>query len=67
MDSTDTLKLLFRQGVTQIGGKTVKTFTALQAANDLPGVTHSFNASATLVWLAKFTDGSSAIVKTIVP
>ena len=67
MDSTDTLQLLARQGVTQIGGKTVKSFTALQDTNDLPGVTRSFNACATLVWLANFTDGSCAIIKTIVP
>ena len=67
LDSTDTLQLLFRSGVTQIDGQTVKTFTVLQAVKGTPGVTRSFNTSATIVWHATFTDGSSSIVITSVP
>ncbi len=67
VDSTNTLQLLFRNGVTKIDGQTVKRFTVLEPSKSLPGVTRSFNSDATVVWLADFTDGTSAIIRTTVP
>jgi hypothetical protein len=67
LDSTDTLQLLVRNGVTQIDGQTVKRFTALQAVKGSPGVTRSFNAGGTVVWRANFTHDGIGIIKTAVP
>lgn len=72
-DSTGTLRLLFRAGVTQIdlggtaGVKTVKRFTLLNATVGSTGVTRSFNDIGDVVWLATFADKSQAIVISAVP
>jgi len=60
-------RLLFRAGVTQVDGKTVQSFTLLKATVGNLGVTRSFNNQTEVVWLAKFTDKSTAVVRTVVP
>jgi uncharacterized delta-60 repeat protein len=68
MDFTGTLRTLFRTGdTTIIAGKTLKTFTLLNATVGTGGVTRSFNDAGQVVWLATFTDKSQAIVVTDVP
>lgn len=66
MGSAGTLRCLFREEDT-IGGKKLKSYTVLKAISGTPGVTRSWNDAGEVVWLATFTDGSSAIVKTQVP
>lgn len=68
-DFTDTTRLLFRTGVPNaiITGKTLKSFTLLKATVGNAGVTRSFNDAAQVVWLATFTDKTTAIITTEVP
>lgn len=66
-DFNNELRLLIQASVTQIGGKTVKSFTLLNATVGSTGVTRSFNSKAQVVWLATFTDRTTAIVVTDVP
>ncbi|MEQ1861333.1 MAG: choice-of-anchor tandem repeat NxxGxxAF-containing protein [Chthoniobacteraceae bacterium] len=61
-------RLLFRTGDTDIiAGKTLKSFTLLNATVGSTGVTRSFNDAAQVAWLATFTDKSQAIITTVVP
>ncbi len=57
---------LFRTGDT-INGKTLAKFTLLKVTVGNMGVTRSFNNAAQVVWLATFTDKTSAIITTEVP
>ncbi len=66
VDSTGTLRHLFREG-DEVNGKTVKSFTVLNAVPGSPGVTRAFNNLAQVVWRAVFTDRSTGIVITSVP
>ena len=66
-DYTGTLRLLVQTGVTEIDNKTVKSFTLLKALPGSTGVTRNFNDSGEVAWLATFTDGTTAIVKTEIP
>lgn len=66
-DFQGNVRLLVQAGVTQIDGKTVKSFTLLNANAGSQGSTRSFNDHAFVVWRATFTDKSQAIVKTEVP
>ena len=65
-DFTSAPRLLFRTGDV-IGGKKLKRFTLLKATVASLGVTRSFKDSAQVVWLATFTDKSTAIFTTEVP
>lgn len=65
-DFTGNLRKLFRTGDT-INGKKLAKFTLLKATVGNVGVTRSFNNAAQVVWLAEFTDKSSAIITTEVP
>ena len=65
-DFTGNPRALFRTGDT-INGKTLANFTLLKATVGNLGVTRSFNNNAQVVWLAAFTDKSSAIIVTEVP
>ncbi len=67
VDFTGELRQLFQTGLPLAGGKTLKSFTLLTAVPGSVGVTRSFNDTGDLTWIATFTDGSSAIVKTVVP
>ena len=69
VDFQGTLHLLFQTGVPDaiVSGKTLKSFTLLNAAVGSTGVTHSFNDGQQLVWLATFTDKSQAIMTTEIP
>ena len=66
VDFTGATRLLFRSGDV-IGGKTVKSFTMLNALVGTIGNTRSFNDSGQLLWLATFTDKTTAIIKTEIP
>lgn len=68
-DYQDQLHLLFRTGIPDaiLPGKTLKSFTILQASVGSTGVTRSFNNQGQLVWLANFTDKTQAIITTNVP
>lgn len=66
VDSFGALRLIVREGQV-IGGKTVKTFTALTAIAGSPGVSRSFNNAGQIVYLAAFTDGSTALLAAQVP
>jgi hypothetical protein len=59
-------RLLFRTGAI-VSGKTVKSFTLLNATVGSTGVTRTFNDAQQVVWLATFTDKSQAIVTTETP
>ena len=61
------LRLLVQSGVTQIDGKTVKSFDLLKAAVGSEGTTRSFNDNAFVVWRATFQDKSQAIIRTEIP
>ena len=59
-------RALFRTGDT-INGKKLAKFTLLKATVGNAGVTRSFNNTAQVVWLATFTDKTTAIITTEVP
>jgi REJ domain/FG-GAP-like repeat/FG-GAP repeat len=67
VDRAGSLRLLFREGKTSIGGKTVKSFDVLKEVSGSPGVTRAFNSYGQVVWRATFTDGTTGIVMTQVP
>jgi hypothetical protein len=67
VDRAGSLRLLFREGTTTIGGKTVKTFNVLKEVSGSPGVTRAFNSRGQVAWQATFTDGTNGIVVTQVP
>ena len=48
-------------------GKTLKSFTLLKTAVGSVGVTRSFNNAGQLVWLATFTDRTTALITTDIP
>ena len=64
-DSSGEPRLLFRTGDT-VGGKKIKSFNLLKTGLGCVGVTRSFNDEQ-LVWLATFTDKSTAIITTDLP
>jgi len=68
-DSNADPRLLFRTGIPNaiINGKTLKSFTLLKATVGSTGVTRSFNNTAQVVWLATFTDKTTALITTHVP
>ncbi len=66
VDYQGKLQHLFRTGET-VNGKTLKSFTLLNATVGNSGVTRSFNDNAQVAWLATFTDASQAIITTNVP
>ncbi len=68
-DFHDDPHLLVQTGIPEaiVAGKTVKSFTLLNATAGSLGVTRSFNAAHQIAWLATFTDRSQAIVVTEVP
>lgn len=67
VDSSGDLRLLVRENVTMIDGKTVKAFAVLKAVSGTPGVTRSFNSAGAVVLRVIFIDNTSAIVKITVP
>jgi hypothetical protein len=67
VDRAGSPRLLFREGTTTIGGKTVETFNVLKEVSGSPGVTRAFNSRGELAWQATFTDGTTGIVVTQVP
>jgi hypothetical protein len=64
--STGILRKFFRAGDV-VGGKTVGSFTCLTAVPGSGGVPRWANDQGQVVWLAKFTDGTSGIVVTQAP
>lgn len=50
-----------------VNGKKLAKFALLKATVGNLGVTRSFNNAAQVVWLATFTDKTSAIIVTEVP
>ncbi|MCB1088310.1 MAG: hypothetical protein KDM63_14775, partial [Verrucomicrobiae bacterium] len=66
VDSAGDLRLLLREGAT-VDGKTVKTIHVLKVVAGSLGVTRSFNDHGEVVALVGFTNGSSAIVRVVVP
>jgi sugar lactone lactonase YvrE len=67
IDFEGKLRQVFQTGLPLNGGKTLKSFTVLTAVPGSIGVTRSFNDAAQVTWLATFTDGTTAIVKTVIP
>lgn len=65
-DASGNPRLLFRTGDT-IHGKKLARFELLKATVGNAGVTRSFNNSAFVVWLATFTDKTSAIIRSKLP
>jgi hypothetical protein len=61
------VRLVVREGVTTVSGKTVKKFTALSAVNGSAGQTRSHNADGGVVYRAIFTDGVQGVVRVQVP
>ncbi|MCB1077938.1 MAG: hypothetical protein KDM64_08945, partial [Verrucomicrobiae bacterium] len=66
VDSAGDLRLLLREGAT-VDGKTVKTIHVLKVVAGSLGVTRSFNDHGEVVALVGFANGSSAIVRVVVP
>jgi hypothetical protein len=67
MDVYGNVRLLVREGVTAVGGKTVKSFTVLGAVAGSPSQTRSHNGAGGIVYLATFTDGTTGIVTVQMP
>jgi hypothetical protein len=65
-DFTGNPRVLFRTGDI-INGKKLAKYTLLKTTVGNAGVTRSFNNVSQVVWLASFTDKSSAIITTEVP
>ena len=65
-DTLGAPRLLFRTGDT-IKGKKLAAFTLLKVTVGNAGVTRCFNNSAAVVWLATFTDKTSAIIRSKLP
>ncbi len=66
VDSTDTLRLIAREGDV-IDGKKLKAITVLTAVPGSTGVTRSFNNAGQIIYRATFTDASTAIVTVQLP
>jgi hypothetical protein len=68
-DFTGNVRLAFRTGIPDaiVTGKTLKSFTLLTGSVGSTGVTRSFNNVGEVVWLATFTNGQTALVRTTVP
>jgi sugar lactone lactonase YvrE len=68
-DYAGVTQLLFRTGIPDaiLAGKTLKSFTLLKTAVGSIGVTRSFNNVGQLVWLATFTDSTTALITTDIP
>jgi sugar lactone lactonase YvrE len=69
MDYAGVTRLLFQTGIADaiVPGKTLKSFTLLKTAVGSVGVTRSFNDVGQLVWLAAFTDRTTALIMTDIP
>ena len=65
-DFTGAVRALFRTGDSIIG-KPLKKFTLLTASVGSTGVTRSFNNVGEVVWLATFSDKTTAIIRTQIP
>jgi hypothetical protein len=68
-DYAGVTRLLFRTGIPDaiLAGKTLKSYSLLKTAVGSVGVTRSFNNVGQLVWLATFTDRTTALITTDVP
>lgn len=66
VDSTGVTRRLFREG-DSIAGKTLKRFDFLQAVSGSHGVTRAFNENYIATSRTVFTDGSSALMITVIP
>ncbi len=60
-DSTSALRLIIRKG-SRIGGRTVKTFTALTALPGVTGASRAFNSRNDTAYHVIFNDGTQAII-----
>jgi hypothetical protein len=68
-DSNGDLRLITREGA-QVDGKTLRAFRLLEAIPGSPGQRRSWTTgdpAATLIYLAYFTDATSAILTTTIP
>jgi hypothetical protein len=66
VDNNGNVQLVARTGDI-IGGKTVTGLSFLPALTDVTGNSRSFNASGDLVYIATFSDGSTAVIEVIFP
>jgi hypothetical protein len=66
-DSSGTMHLVLQEGVTEIGGRVVKSFAALKAVSGSPAQTRAFNSSGDLVAKVTFADGDQAVVHLPLP
>ncbi|HEV7402338.1 MAG TPA: cadherin-like beta sandwich domain-containing protein [Chthoniobacteraceae bacterium] len=69
VDYAGATRLLIRTGLPNaiVANKTLQSFTLLKTAVGSIGVTRSFNHAGQLVWLATFTDRTTALITTEVP
>jgi hypothetical protein len=67
MDAQGNLRLLLREGTTNIGSKTVKSFKTLAVSAGSPGTTHNFNGAGEITAVVTFTDTTSAVVTMTLP
>ena len=67
LDGVGVLRLIVREGVTVIDGKTVKSFAVLSAVSGSPGQTRAFNSAGELLYRVTFTDDSQAVMMTAMP
>ncbi len=56
-----------REGTTNIGSETVKSFKTLAVSAGSPGVTRNFNGAGEIVAVVTFTDTTSAVVTMTLP
>jgi hypothetical protein len=69
-DSAGSLRLIFREGQEVVPGKNLQSFQLLGAVAGSPGQRRAWasaDASAQVIYLAFFTDGTSAILRVTVP
>ncbi len=66
-DMNDTVQLIVREGVTKVGGKTVKAFKVINKVSYSPSQTRSHSGTDCIVYWAQFTDGTQGIVTVEMP
>jgi hypothetical protein len=67
LDASGDVRLLVREGVTTVDGRTVKSFKVLGNVSGSPSQVRGHNGTGRVVYLASFTDGTQGIVPLELP
>jgi hypothetical protein len=67
VNSSEQVQLVVREGVTEIGGRTVGKFKVIGRVSESPGQARSHNGTGQVVYWAKFTDRTEGIITVEIP